>query len=252
MTRRDRPTRTDDRAPTPRPDGFTLLELLLALSISVALLTAGALLFVSGLKNAVVSQGNASANTVARDALAYMDRDIKQGSQVLASATVSGVTYTTNGSVIVLQQPAWNNATSSTIDGVSDTVIYAFYTTITDGSGTHKTWNIRRIVSPGAGSSRIVEARWLFPWDVNRDAGNPARYRSDPRVEITPGFTSIFTCYKQDPAHPGQVVALSAGDSYNLAALVQTNLTVQKEYDATTLRADVETRSRLRNWSPPS
>jgi hypothetical protein len=170
----------------------------------------------------------------------------------LTTPTTAAGTYTPDGNTLVLQMPAWDNAASATITEVYDTVIYQ-YVRIQTGGGTHNCYNIRRIVSPGTGSSRPAEDRWLLPYNPDRDALNPALRRSDPSVDYVSGATQIFWYHVQTKVSGvanGQTQVKAAGDPWKDVVLVETKFNVSKTHDNTTITADTSTRSRLRNWTP--
>lgn len=253
-----------------KPNGFTLFELLVAMAITTTILMASMGLYINALKNTAVNQSQISANASARLAIDYVDKDLKQGiiipcytgspgcnadgTVTISTPASAAGTYTPDGNTLVLQMPAWDNTSSETINGIYDTIIYQYVETQVDGNGgTHLCYNLRRIVSPGAGSDRIEEDRWLMPYDADRDALDPTIRLSEPSVQPISGSTSLFKYYVQQKNAAGEAtgqVIERTTEPLKDVVMVETRISVIKIHDDSTIVADASTRSRLRNWIP--
>ncbi|MBW3622932.1 MAG: hypothetical protein KY468_05920, partial [Armatimonadetes bacterium] len=153
--------------------------------------------------------------------------------------------------------PAWDDSQAATINGVYDTVIYQYVQTQTGSGGSiHQCYNVRRIVSPGSGSARNTEDRWLLPYDPNRDAVDFSVRRSEPSAEYTTGNNSrVFRYYVQQKDASGNATGQTlerTTESWTNVVMVDTKFIVVKTHHNTTIKADASSRSRLRNWIPPS
>lgn len=248
-----------------KPNGFTLFELVVAMGLSLGIMAAGIALYVNALKSSAVNQAQVSANSSARLVMGYIDKDLKQaivipcatgaagcnaGNTVTISTPASAAgTYTPNDTTLVLQMPAWNSATSETITGIYDTVIYQYV------AGTsNNTCNVRRIVSPGAGSTRIAEDRYLLPYESQTVTSNPATPKlSEPWLAPADGTTQIFRYFvqaKTSGVANGQTNVRNA-EAWKDVVMVETRFKVVKTFFPNPdLKAEVVTRSRLRNWAP--
>ena len=259
------------RAPIAKraPNGFSLIELLAAMAITSTILIASMALYVSALKNTAVNQSQVSANSSARLVMEYVDKDLKQGIVIpcmtgttgcnadgtvtITSPASAAGTYTPSGDVLVIQMPSWNSALSETINGKYDTVIYQYVQVQTGGGSNHDCYNLRRIVSPDPGSSRVAEDRWLLPYDPNRNALDPAVRRSEPSLEYDTGTTSLFNYYVQQEDASGNATGqttLRTSEPWKDVVMVETRILVSKTHDASTIKANATTRTRLRNWTP--
>jgi type II secretory pathway pseudopilin PulG len=226
--------------------GMTLLEVVVAMGVSLALLAAGTVIYVNGVKDSVANQAYAMGNTQAQNLATTIENDIQQGAVVLDSSNG----FTTGPLQLILQIPSWDSSLEATTTS-SDVIAYKFYDVITDGSGTHKVYNIQRKVIPGPGSSRTASDTWMFPYNAAFDATDPSQYRSDPYIQTwsDSGTPTIFKYYVQDGA-TGAVKAKGTGDAWSKVVLVETRMAVKKKFDTTTLQTDLATRTRLRNWQP--
>ena len=103
--------------------GITLIETMIGLAISALLVVilSYCLVIVLRLNEA---QKTISALTSSTDRGIYrISSNIQQSSQILSSAVISGTTYTTSSSVLVLKIPTVNSS-GQIISGSYDTVVY--------------------------------------------------------------------------------------------------------------------------------
>lgn len=231
--------------------GFTLMEMVVAMAVSMILLTAGTALYVTSMKEAVTSHAFATANATGQLVMEYINKDVKQAVEIPSSATIPQGTFTSDYKTLVLKLPAWNAATSETVSNKFDIVVYQYITLQNDAGGvSHKVYNIRRIVSPDASSSRTGEDRWMLPHDVNRDAGNPSLYRSEPYAGYVTGYTNKMFKYLVQDGTTGAVLEKTALHGWDDVLLVESRISVNKTHSQGPIKADVATRTRLRNWEP--
>jgi len=86
--------------------GFTLIELMLVLFFTGILITVVFSLYDWHNKIYYYQQGLVQTSASSRTAVTTMQTYVAQANQVLASASVSGTTYTTSANTLVLQLPA--------------------------------------------------------------------------------------------------------------------------------------------------
>lgn len=104
--------------------GVTLIETMIGLAISALLVVilSYCLIIVLRLNEA---QKTISALTSSTDRGIYrISSSIQQSSQILASAVISGTTYTTSSTELVLKIPSVDSSTGQIISGSYDTVVY--------------------------------------------------------------------------------------------------------------------------------
>jgi hypothetical protein len=234
---------------------MTLLEVVIAMGVSLAMLAAGTMLYVNGIKQAVANQANAMGNTQAQKLTATIENEIQQAIMVpTGGAEIDGNHYDPSATQLVLQLPSWttDGDTVKTIPDHYDNIVYKFVQYETVGGAQHKTYNLWKIVSPDELSSRTAFSGWVFPYSESLDASDSTKFRSDPYVQYweDDGTPTIFKYYVQDPATLGAVKAKDAGDAWAEVVMVETRMTIKKKYDKTTLDSSIATRTRLRNWEP--
>ena len=236
--------------------GFTLLEVMVAMCVITIMLSAWITMYVAGIRQSVETASQTSASASAQNAINYIDRDAKSASLVASTVTITtpstaAGTFVPDNNTLVLKLPGWDAATSTTISGIYDIVIYQYVRLQTDlNASVHNAYNMRRICSPGAGSSRKAEDRWMFPYDVNYDTVTPSLKRSDPWIDYIAGASNkMFVYYVQDSANPGQVIERTS-EAWDRVVLIQTQYISNKMYRDTTVQTPVATRSRFRNWQP--
>lgn len=241
--------------------GFTLMEVMIAMAVSMAILTAGTALYINGIKQSVASQSQSLANSQAQKLASMIENDIKQGAEVIGypGVTINGSPYYSTATVLVLKLPSytWNSGTgvATTIANTYDYIVYQFIENEVVGGVTHKVNNFWRIVSKNGASYRDNTAGWVFPYSDTLDASNAAYYRSDPYVmywlDSTNGNAkTTFKYYVQDGT-TGKVKERGTA-AWNTVVVVEARMTVYKKYDQSTIPSEVATRTRLRNWQPPS
>jgi prepilin-type N-terminal cleavage/methylation domain-containing protein len=104
--------------------GFTLVEMLITLALSVLLIGALIGLYRGYFDLFNAQQGLGTLGTTSGDALSEIEQLTRQASRVLASKTISGTTYTSGSDTLVLELPSVD-AGGSAISGTFDYV--AFY-----------------------------------------------------------------------------------------------------------------------------
>lgn len=86
--------------------GLTLLELLVSMAIMAIILVVIVNVFIASLQFTTNEQSRIDVGLSASRIFSNLDEDLRQGRQVLTSATINGVTYTTSGTTLVLALPA--------------------------------------------------------------------------------------------------------------------------------------------------
>jgi type II secretory pathway pseudopilin PulG len=134
--------------------GMSLLESMVALSLTAGILGTAMGVYVSGTKGLYQEQGQSYVQSRARQGLDNIARDARSAKAFVASATVNGVAYTANdGSTgdacLILQVPAqdsqtmdllYYNSGAQATTLVTDTVVYYFKS---------RDHTLRRTISPG-------------------------------------------------------------------------------------------------------
>lgn len=129
--------------------GFTLVETVIVLGL-LAIVMLG-ILFIFGGFNNVYNQQQAFINTSRSGSLAVneVQNYVFQADLVVSSKIISGTTYTTNSTTLVLELPSINS-TGDIITGKFDYVVFYL-------NGT----SLYRLASPDAASSRTSGTRLL-------------------------------------------------------------------------------------------
>jgi len=197
--------------------GFTVVEMVIAGSLLVAILGAAIGMFLAAADSQKQAEALAHIQDSARNAISQIDQDIKSARAVLASAEVGETSFFSSANTIVLSLPTWNEA--DFVPNETDTVIYTY-------DSANK--SLRVIVSPGPHSARPAENRILIPSGV-----------------LNCSFT-YFTLSgtQKDPG--------VSPPNWNEVVLVETAVTLQINKNNRTYTQSLTGESRLRNWEPPS
>lgn len=106
-----------------KEQGFTLIEIIIVIAIFSALMLALLNLFDWHNKVYLLERADTQATGSARITMNNMTKYIAQASQVLASRTINGTTYTTGSNTVVLQLPSFD-ASGNLIASTNDYVVY--------------------------------------------------------------------------------------------------------------------------------
>jgi Tfp pilus assembly protein PilV len=196
--------------------GMTLLEVMIAMGVSMAMLAAGTALYINGIKQSVANQAQAMGSSQAQKLATTIENDIQQAVLIPtdpAHPTITvytGKPYAPDATTLVLKLPAYKcvdnvgntitcdasnaNLNVRTLLSTYDYVVYQFVQFETVGGVQHKTYNIWKIVSADPASSRQNSSGWVFPYSASFDATDPNQFRSDPYVQTwdDAGTPTIF------------------------------------------------------------
>lgn len=106
-----------------KEQGFTLIEIIIVIAIFSALMLGLLNLFDWHNKVYLLERADTQATGSARITMNNMTKYIAQASQVLASRTISGTTYTTGATTVVLQLPSFDTS-GNLITNTNDYVVY--------------------------------------------------------------------------------------------------------------------------------
>lgn len=196
--------------------GFTIVEMLIAGSLLIAILGAAIGMFLAAADSQKQAEAQAYIQDLARNAISQIDQDIKSAKAVLASATVGETLFSSSANTIVLALPTWNG--SDFVPNETDIVIYTF-------DPNNK--SLRVATSPAQHSTRPAENRALIPAGVLNCSFT---YFTLGKTRKDPGFSP-----------PG----------WDEVVLVETAVTLQTSRDNQTQTHSLTCESRLRNWEPP-
>lgn len=132
-----------------KQDGFTIIELVITIAISTILLGAMFGLFEWHQKVYLREAASVMATSAVRQTMQNITKNIAQATNIEASHSFGGTTYTTSGSTIVLKLPsvdATDNIIASTYDYVA---VY-----LHNGA-------VYQLIEPGSGSVRLAGTRQL-------------------------------------------------------------------------------------------
>lgn len=127
--------------------GFTLFELLITISIMGIVVIVVSSLFISTNQFNRDEQLRIDVGEDASRVLGPLDRVLREGMQIMASADIGGTTYTTGTSTVVFSLPSIDE-TGATITGTSDTAVITLDASIATNPG------IRLLISPAANTYR--------------------------------------------------------------------------------------------------
>ncbi len=129
--------------------GFTIIEIVIVTFLFAILLMGMLGIFDWHQKVFLLEQAEVRATGSVRTAFNEMTRYIAQGNQILASRTISGQTYNTGASALVLEIPSLNSSGNVIATSFDHVIYYA--------SGTE----LHQIIEPGTGSVRPAGNRQL-------------------------------------------------------------------------------------------
>jgi Tfp pilus assembly protein PilW len=129
--------------------GYTLIETMFGLAILLFLVFALFGIYLQFGKLYSLGQSSASSVDKSRLALNGLVVYTAQAKSLVASRSISGTTYTTNTSTLVLKLPS-TDAGGSVIEGVHDYVVYTTTSSL-----------LYRIIDPGTGSARVSSTKIL-------------------------------------------------------------------------------------------
>lgn len=148
-----------------RESGFSIIELVLVIGLMTILLLALLNLFDWHNKMYLLEMADTRATGSARHALNNMSVYVAQASQVVASRTVGGTTYTTGSQTLVVQLPSFNSS-GNLINNTNDYAVYYL-------SGS----SLYQIIETGTGSARPAGTKLLSSdvdtFNIAYDDGNP-------------------------------------------------------------------------------
>jgi prepilin-type N-terminal cleavage/methylation domain-containing protein len=161
--------------------GFTIIEVIIVLAVSSILMLGLFTLFDWHQKVYIQEEATVRTTGDVRNTLNSMAKYIAQSSNILASRNFSGTTYTTGGSVLVLEVPSVNS---------SDEIIPATYDYIVFylDSGT-----IRQIVEAGSGSRRLSGTKKMaenvLSFSLTYNNGTPSQ-ASNVSIDLQTSITT--------------------------------------------------------------
>jgi prepilin-type N-terminal cleavage/methylation domain-containing protein len=103
--------------------GFSFVEMLIALSIGLLLLTAVFSIDLFAKRNYFVSSAFIEAHSGVRNAMDWIVRDIRWAKQIMPSKTIGSNTYTTGDHELILEVPSLD-ASGDIIDNAYDYIVY--------------------------------------------------------------------------------------------------------------------------------
>jgi len=203
--------------------GSSLIEVLVGASVSLVVVGSFTQ-FVSHISRATTrQQADMDAGGPARASMDDLLLYLRGADKVLPSLTVNSTTYTTDGSDLVFQAPAYNpNTTGVIISGVYDKVVFDYNATKRE---------IRETIVPGSGSIRPARQGFLVAKNVAS-----VTYSFNVRQQFTSTISgsNTFTLDATPIAKPVVVVnGLAKACTYNASTR---NVTV----DAGSAGADVQ------------
>ena len=149
--------------------GFTLIELVVVLSIFSLIAVVVSLLYVSGLTQEREESLRSQLVLKGETAVDIFTRDVQSAWQVAASYTSGGTTYTSGGSTLVLGLPAVDASGNLISSGGSFTTDYVVYRTAVPYT--------YRSVFPAAGSSRQARTDQALINKQYADGSTPFSYQ---------------------------------------------------------------------------
>lgn len=160
--------------------GFTLIETLIVTALVLIILSILALFFVKINATTLTEQTSQNVSGSSGVLLHELETNVRLASQVVASHTFSGTTYTTDAHTLVLQVPAVSY-TGLAISGRSDYI--AFYQSAT---------SVYRVISSDPVSSRVAGTKMLtnallsltFTYD-NADPTQSTKVSADIQTQAT-------------------------------------------------------------------
>jgi prepilin-type N-terminal cleavage/methylation domain-containing protein len=103
--------------------GFSLIEMLIAISIGLLLLTAVFSIDIFAKKNYIISSAFMEAHGGVRNAMDWIVKDIRWAKQIMASKTIGSTVYTTGDHELILEVPSLDSS-GDIIDNAYDYIIY--------------------------------------------------------------------------------------------------------------------------------